>query len=199
MYTLTMKLTKKQQVELKAKELFWKYGFKKVTIDEICKKANVSRKTFYTFYDNKSALVIFLLQQMIDESMTDYQDIIDEDATFSDKMEKMLALKYKSTNQFSMEFVADFFHPDSDDILAFYTNIVQDSLTLTNDFFREAQKNGEMNQDLDINFVMLMMQKMVEIGTAPEVMALFSDAETMTRQLSQFVIYGVMPVKPIHN
>ncbi|NDP19761.1 MAG: TetR/AcrR family transcriptional regulator [Paludibacter sp.] len=194
-----MKLTKKQQVELKAKELFWKYGFKKVTIDEICKKANVSRKTFYTFYDNKSALVIFLLQQMIDESMTDYQDIIDEDATFSDKMEKMLALKYKSTNQFSMEFVADFFHPDSDDILAFYTKIVQDSLTLTNDFFREAQKNGEMNQDLDINFVMLMMQKMVEIGTAPEVMALFSDAETMKRQLSQFVIYGVMPVKPIHN
>jgi len=194
-----MKLTKKQQVELKAKELFWKYGFKKVTIDEICKKANVSRKTFYTFYDNKSALVIYLLQQMTDEMMLAYNEIIGSNRTFSEKMESLLMLKYESSNQFSMEFVADFFHPDSDDILAFYTKIVQDSLTLTNDFFREAQKNGEMNQDLDINFVMLMMQKMMEIGTAPEVMTLFSDAETMTRQLSQFVIYGVMPVKPIHN
>jgi AcrR family transcriptional regulator len=44
-----MKLTNKEQIEHKARELFWKHGFKKVTIDEICKKANVSRKTYYTF------------------------------------------------------------------------------------------------------------------------------------------------------
>ncbi|MDD5185790.1 MAG: TetR/AcrR family transcriptional regulator, partial [Paludibacter sp.] len=63
-----MKLTKKEQIEQIATELFWKHGFKKVTIDEICKKANVSRKTFYTFFENKTALVIFLMNKLTEEA-----------------------------------------------------------------------------------------------------------------------------------
>lgn len=190
-----MKLTKKQQIERKAKELFWKYGFKKVTIEEICKKATVSRKTFYTFYENKSALIIFLLQQMTDAKITEYKDIINENSTFSEKLKKMLALKYASSNSFSMEFIDDFFHPDAEEILTFYTKSTQNSMSMIQDFFVEAQKKNEMNPDLDIKFVMLMMQKMLDICSQPDVMAFFPDAETMTRQISQFVIYGVMPPK----
>ena len=190
-----MKLTKKQQIEKKAKELFWKHGFKKVTIEEICKKSNVSRKTFYTFYENKSALVIFILKEMTGNMMIAYNEIIESENSFSQKMEKLLQLKYESSNQFSMEFVADFFHPDSEEILGFYTQILQESLTLTKNFFVEAQQNGEMNPDLDINFVMAMMQKMSEVCSTPEMMTLFKDAETMTRQISQLLIFGVMPPK----
>ena len=194
MFTYTeMKLTKKQQIERKAKELFWKHGFKKVTIEEICNKATVSRKTFYSFYENKSALIIFLLQQITDEQIAEYEALINRDITFSEKMEKMLALKYKSGKSFSKEFVDDFFHPDSDDILSFYTKLMQNSMNLMYNFFVEAQQKNEMNQNLDINFVMLMMQKMLEVSSQPDVMAFFPDIETMTRQISQFVIYGVMP------
>ncbi|MDD3321018.1 MAG: TetR/AcrR family transcriptional regulator [Paludibacter sp.] len=190
-----MKLSKKQQIEHKAKDLFWKYGFKKVTIEEICKKANVSRKTFYTLYENKSALVIFLLKEMTDEMMMTYNDIIESQNSFSEKLEKMLLLKSESSNQFSMEFVADFFHPDSEDILAYYSQIMQESLSLTTKFFLNAQQKGEMNPELDINFVMAMMQKISEVCSTPEMMSMFKDAETMTRQISQLLIFGVMPPK----
>lgn len=192
-----MKLTKKQQIERKAKELFWKHGFKKVTIEEICKKAIVSRKTFYTFYENKSALVIFLLEQIIEEMMTEYKRIINSELPFSEKIEQMLTLKYESSKSFSMEFVDDFFHPDAEDILAIYTKITQESMSMIHSFFINAQKNNEINPDLDITFVMLMMQKMLDITSQPDVMKLFPDTETMTRQISQFVIYGIMPTKKI--
>lgn len=192
-----MKLTKKQQIERKAKELFWKHGFKKVTIEEICKKAIVSRKTFYTFYENKSALVIFLLEQIIEEMMTEYKRIINAELPFSVKIEQMLTLKYESSKSFSMEFVDDFFHPDAEDILAIYTKITQESMSMIHSFFINAQKNNEINPDLDITFVMLMMQKMLDITSQPDVMKLFPDTETMTRQISQFVIYGIMPTKKI--
>ena len=192
-----MKLTKKQQIERKAKELFWKHGFKKVTIEEIFKKAIVSRKTFYTFYENKSALVIFLLEQIIEEMMTEYKRIINAELPFSVKIEQMLTLKYESSKSFSMEFVDDFFHPDAEDILAIYTKITQESMSMIHSFFINAQKNNEINPDLDITFVMLMMQKMLDITSQPDVMKLFPDTETMTRQISQFVIYGIMPTKKI--
>lgn len=197
LHTYIMKLTKKQQIERKAKELFWKHGFKKVTIEEICKKAIVSRKTFYTFYENKSALVIFLLEQIIEEMMTEYKRIINSELPFSEKIEQMLTLKYESSKSFSMEFVDDFFHPDAEDILAIYTKITQELMSMIHSFFIDAQKNNEINPDLDIKFVMLMMQKMLDITSQPDVMKLFPDTETMTRQISQFVIYGIMPTKKI--
>ncbi|WP_372931944.1 TetR/AcrR family transcriptional regulator, partial [Mariniphaga sediminis] len=36
-----------------ARELFWKHGFRRVTIQEICEKAGVSKMTFYKHFPNK--------------------------------------------------------------------------------------------------------------------------------------------------
>ena len=62
-------MTKKQKIEQVAKELFLKYGFKKVTVDEICRKAHVSRKTYYTFYENKNALVLYIVDEISRQSL----------------------------------------------------------------------------------------------------------------------------------
>lgn len=44
----------KQQFILSAgKELFWKHGVKRVTVEEICVQASVSKMTFYKFFMNK--------------------------------------------------------------------------------------------------------------------------------------------------
>ena len=44
---------KKEQILKTGKELFWKYGFKLVTIEEICKEAGVSKMTYYKYFTNK--------------------------------------------------------------------------------------------------------------------------------------------------
>ena len=190
-----MKLTKKQQIEHKAKELFWKHGFKKVPIDEICKKANVSRKTFYTFYENKSALVLYILKELSDEAFIDTHKIIDGEGNFSEKLEKMLTLKFERSRDFSMEFVTDFYNPDATDILEYFNKIVDESMMLVHEFYRKAQEKGEMNPELNLDYVMWMMQKQVELCSTVELMAMFPDVESMTRQISQSIIYGIMPVK----
>lgn len=188
-------MTKKEKIEHTAKELFWKHGFKKVSIDEICKKAHVSRKTFYTYYDNKSALVIFILSEMTDRMLSVFNMLIDSDMAFESKMEKLLEMKFEMTESFSMEFVADFFNPDAADILEYFTKTVQESMRMSKIFFAKAQESGEMNPDLNIDYVLWMMQKQMELCSSKELMALFPNAETMTRQMSQSIIYGIMPVK----
>lgn len=190
-----MKLTKKQQIEHKAKELFWKHGFKKVTIDEICKKANVSRKTFYTFYENKTALVLFILKEMTDEAFVETRKIIDSELSFSEKLEKMLAMKFERSSDFSMEFIADFYNPDATEILEYFNKIMADSMALIYDFYGNAQKTGEMNPDLNLDYVMWIMQKQVELCSSTEFMEMFPNVKSMTKQVSQSIIYGIMPVK----
>ncbi len=188
-------MTKKEIIEQTARELFWKHGFKKVSIDEVCKTAHVSRKTFYTYYSNKNALVIEIMRIITDKLLTESELITVKDISFSEKIKQLLEIKYAANREFSMEFVTDFFHPDSAEILEFFTELSTKSLTFTRNFYIEAQKKGEMNPNLNLDFVMWMMQKQLELTTSKEALSMFKDGESMATQLSQLIIYGIMPIE----
>ena len=190
-----MKLTKKEQIEQKALELFWKHGFKKVSIDEICKKSTVSRKTFYTFYGNKNALIMYLYNKMVDEAYVIYEEIIQSDLAFPEKLEKLLNQKLESTKNLSMEFIADIYNPDASELTTFFNGIIDQSMKFMRDFLSDAQKKGDINPDLSLDYIMFMMQKAIDLCGTPELMSMFPDANSLTRQLSQSIIYGIMPVK----
>ena len=186
-------MTKKEKTEATAKELFWKHGFKKVSIDEICKKASVSRKTFYTYYPNKQALVLSILESLTNEMLDVFATLVaDTGKSFSEKMNMLLSLKFEMNKEFSMEFINDFLHPDSAELLEYLNTVVGKSLMLTREFFTNAQQNGEMNPGLNLDFLLWNMQKQLEICSTPEALAMFPDSESMVRQISELMIYGVM-------
>ena len=52
---------KRKKILDTAHELFWKHGLKRVSIEEICAVAGVSKMTFYKHFANKTALVKYIL------------------------------------------------------------------------------------------------------------------------------------------
>lgn len=56
-----------------AQELFFKFGIKSVTMDDIAKHLGMSKKTIYQFYRDKDEIVLSLSQ----EDLKRHQDIID--------------------------------------------------------------------------------------------------------------------------
>jgi len=190
---IAMKLTKKEQIEQKAMELFWKHGFKKITIDEICKKANVSRKTFYTFFDNKNALIIYLYSKTIDQAYAEYDKVIKSNIPFSEKLEKLLNQKIESTQHLSMEFVSDLYHPDAGELLTFFNQVIEQSMQFMRNFLIEAQKTGDIDPQLNIDYIMFILSKTIELCGTKEMMDMFPNASTMTKQISQTFIFGIAP------
>ena len=53
-------MNKKEIVINKARDLFTTYGYKKVSMDEIAKEANVTKKTIYTYFKDKDDLCFIL-------------------------------------------------------------------------------------------------------------------------------------------
>ncbi|MDO9633493.1 MAG: TetR/AcrR family transcriptional regulator [Paludibacter sp.] len=188
-------MTKKQKIEHTAKELFLKHGFKKVTIDEICKKAHVSRKTYYTIYENKNALVIYIINGIANENIQKFRNIIEGSGSFADKMQQSLEWKYEFSKTITMEFVADVFDPGSSDILEYWKTAMQESMVLLMSFLKEGQRTGEMNSELNLNYVLWVFGKMSEIINSPEAMAMFESAEDLVKQVTATLIYGIMPEK----
>ena len=53
-------MNKKEEVINAARDLFTKYGYKKVSMDEIAKEANVTKKTIYSYFSDKEAMFKYL-------------------------------------------------------------------------------------------------------------------------------------------
>lgn len=56
---------KKDQIIEAARLLFHKYGFKKVSMDEIAREAGVTKKTIYSYFSSKEDLLNYFIQEEI--------------------------------------------------------------------------------------------------------------------------------------
>nr|WP_294905972.1 TetR/AcrR family transcriptional regulator [uncultured Lacibacter sp.] len=57
------------RIKQKAQELFFKYGIKSISLDDLAKRAGISKKTLYQHFNDKQAIV----HELLDELLCDYE------------------------------------------------------------------------------------------------------------------------------
>ena len=184
---------KKKQVLKTAKELFWKYGIKRVTVEEICTRASVSKMTFYKHFSNKNDLVKHILDTLYSESMKKYRRIMSSDRKYKDKVIDLYKLKLEATNKISHEFLSDIYN-SGDEKLMEYSNIKfeENVGTMINDFL-DAQKKGEIREDIKPEFINFFLNHMVKLVNDPALSSLYPNAQEMILELTNFFFYGILP------
>ena len=60
----------KERIQQKSRELFMRYGFRSVTMDEIAGQTGISKKTLYQFFEDKDALVEAVMRSELDYMQT---------------------------------------------------------------------------------------------------------------------------------
>ncbi len=94
-------MNKKETIINTARKLFTQYGYTRVSMEEIAKEANVTKKTIYSYFKDKSAL----FQYFIDEELLKIKKEIEKrekkDLPFIEKVSKMLfyTLNYRKESQ----------------------------------------------------------------------------------------------------
>ena len=56
-------MDKKEAVINTARDLFQKYGYKKVSMDEIAKTSGVTKKTIYTYFKDKDSMFLYFIEE----------------------------------------------------------------------------------------------------------------------------------------
>lgn len=59
-------MNKKDNIINVARDLFTKFGYKKVSMDEIAKLANVTKKTIYSYFKDKESILSYFIQEELD-------------------------------------------------------------------------------------------------------------------------------------
>ncbi|MBA7586129.1 hypothetical protein ES708_28125 [subsurface metagenome] len=182
-----------QQIITTAKDLFWKFGIKRITIEEICLEASVSKMTFYKHFKNKMELIKYLINHITDKAMKKYRAIMDSDISFPEKVKKTLDLKMESSQDMSNEFYDDYVrHADSEmiDLLQQKRNEMMGSIL--NDYI-EAQKMGDIRKDIKPEFILYFLNQSVEMIKDEQLEKMYDNPQDMIMEFTNFFFYGVLP------
>jgi len=181
------------QIVQTSKELFWKYGIKRVTIEEICKEAGVSKMTFYKHFKNKTEVVKIIIAKITTEATEKYESIMAQDIPFADKISQSLQLKMEQTAEMSHEFVDDYYRNAEAERRGYLNEKVQHSLKLVYKDYVEAQKRGEIRTDLKPEFIIYLLNKLLEIIQDEQLESLYPKPQDLIMEITNFFFYGIMP------
>lgn len=179
-----------------AKTLFWKYGIKKVSVEEIAKEAGVSKMTFYRLFKNKLALVKSLLDGIAKVGFQAYNDIMASKRTFPEKIKLVILEKRKNAEGISQEFMRDVFMSEDAELQNLFANHQLEAKKALVKDFTKAQKEGWVRQDLSMDFIMYMLDDMQAKAGDPRFLELHGDnMQEAIVELTSFFFYGVIPLK----
>ncbi|MGX7150175.1 TetR/AcrR family transcriptional regulator [Enterococcus ureasiticus] len=111
-------------------ELVTKYGFDKVKVDEIARKARVSPATIYNYFGTKEQLFQETVDHWIDSRIAEYEMILDSELSFSQKIKDLMMHEAKNIkilitlNQENPITTHYFLHEAEEKMESFYSKLI---------------------------------------------------------------------------
>jgi len=173
--------------------LFWKHGIKRVTIEEICLEAKVSKATFYKHFDNKIELVKRVIDWLTMESMGKYHEVMSQDIPFEEKIKQSVQLKMEQTNEMSDEFYNDYLLHADPELSAYLGIKMTENINIIISDYIEAQKRGDLRSDIKPEFIMYFLNHMITMAEDPNLLSQYKHPQDLILELTNFFFYGVLP------
>lgn len=186
------KSKKLQQITKTAHTLFMSHGIKRVTIEEICRTATVSKMTFYKYFDNKNDLAISVLDSIFTKAEKHYSNIMAQDGSFSEKVKDIIKLKLEASKDVSTEMLQDLWNNPVPEVANYMKKRTQLSLKLFLDDMIAAQNKGEIRQDINPHFILYFIGKMQEIATDEKIIHMYETVQDFTSEIINLFFYGIL-------
>ena len=179
----TQRIDKKKQIVLVAEALFTRHGSKRVTVEEICRKADVSKMTFYKHFRNKVSLVRHIRDLYVEEGFRAFDEIKALDIPFAKKIDRMTQWKVEFGTRINAEFIREMVAID--DVVADVKHRFLNNL-------KDARDNGEIRDDIDPEFLWLVTDKLSDLVKEGTWKAVFSDFSQYQYQARTLIFYGLL-------
>lgn len=151
-----------------AQELFFKYGIKSITMDDVAKHLAISKKTIYKYYSDKNELVEAMTKQLMNKNEGEFECITQESGNIVEEF--FLIMKHLATmfSQMNPNLFYDLqkYHPHSWKLFKDFKEeciegMVEDSL-------KRGIEQGLVRPDINTKIIARLRMEEVEMGLNPE-------------------------------
>ena len=176
-----------------ARRQFSRYGVRRVTIEDVCKEANVSKMTFYKHFHNKTGLAKTVLDILFDENAKEFKELMRSEAPFYDKMHSMVQWKIDKEKDSDSDFLREIYTTSkvNSEIGMHLRRVIRNGLNGMVNEFAAAQESGWMRRDIKPELLMAMLDKAVEIINDEKVQQLYDDPRELMSEITKLFICGI--------
>ncbi len=175
-----------------ARDLFFRYGIKRVTIEEICQKAGVSRMMFYRYFRNKDAIAMYILDQIYSDAWSKFDEVLAEDIPFEEKIRRIAVVKMEMADEYSMEFLNEFLADEDSECGRLLMKKRKETYEFTRKIYTDAQERGDIRKDIRVDLIMFMMEYSLEIVRDERVQSVYPDMSELVREIFALLFYGIL-------
>jgi len=180
---MSKKSEKPDQIIKTAIDLFSRFGAKRVTVEEICKTAGVSKATFYKYFKNKLDLIRHIRDELIEIGFNKFDEISAMDIPYPEKIERMTRWRIEFFSQMKNEFIHELFSLDE---------VVEEAKQRYLRNISMAQEKGEIQPDLSPELIWLVSEKLNEIIRDKSWQTVFTDYSEFQEQMRRLFFFGLL-------
>lgn len=175
-----------------AESLFMQFGYKKVSVEEICREANVSKVTFYKYFTNKFAVLEDYLSSRLELGWKTFDQIRHAEAPLQEKLQALITMKESAVSQMTPVFYRSLLEGD-EEVQALMTKWTDMSLEGMRQFFQDGQESGEINSEYHPDFLMHVWTTLVADAGSETVQNIYGDdLVKLSKDFMNFLFYGIM-------
>ena len=174
---------KREQILSNAERLFFRFGAKRVSIEEICKSADVSRMTFYKYFSNKVELVKTIRDAWMEEGFEKFDEINSLELPFPDKINLMTKWKVELASKINAEFIREIIS-NNDAVEIFKSRYLGN--------IKKAQTEGEIRTDINPEFFWMISEKLGDLVRDGSWKMLFPEFSDYQEQLRTLLFFGLL-------
>lgn len=175
-----------------AQDLFFRFGMRRVTVEEICQESGVSKMTFYKYFENKTNLAVYILKETVKETESRYAAIMKKKVPFAQKVEETIHLKLEQNEKFSQEFFRELLNGEIPEVSKLLYEKVQENLHRVLKDYSEAQVTGDIRPDIKPEFILYILNKLSDMISDEELAKLYDSPRALTAELINFFFYGIL-------
>jgi hypothetical protein len=132
---------------------------------------------------------------MFESGVKAYREIYNSDIPYEEKVKKMVDLKMSNAHEMSQELLDDIYKYHDEGLFETIETIKKKMIGIYLDDIREAQKAGEIRNDVKPEFMLYFLNNLTEMLTDQRVVRIYPNPEQMIVEVMNFFFYGIMPRK----
>lgn len=183
------KSPKYQNIMQKAKELFIRHGIRRITVEEICKTAGVSKMTFYKFFRNKVDLLKEILTEMMDEGFQFADSVMSQDIPFHEKARQNIKYKIALIREYGDLFFQELL--EIPELQSFLIEMNSVNINKILEVFKRGQREGAIRDNIKPEFYQFLLEQLQWMSENEKLKSIFPDMGERVEELINILFYGI--------
>ena len=186
----------KERIIAKAREQFFRYGIKSVTMDDIARELGISKKTIYQHFEDKDAIVHQLMMAEMEQDKCEWEDLDKNTDNVIERIVKSMEIMKQAFAEINPSAFFDIkkYHPKTWELFQKHKqNFILESIRKD---LLQGIEQGFFMHDIKVEILTRMRLEQIETGFNPELFPpnKFSVIEVQLTMSDHF-IRGILTIK----